>query len=241
MGEMRLQPTAAQIESAWTNSFLSDLPGHLRSRLLDGSAWQRLDPAELLLSGDASGARAGIHLILDGLVRVYLRGRDGRQATVRYATHGEVIGLPPVLVVGMTIWAEAVTQVEVVRFSSRRFLSLAACNIELAWPTARYLALQLSSTNDLLAADIFLPVRARIARHLLDLAQREGDHLVVAARHQHIADAIGSVREVVSREMRRLANEGLIERVADKTVLLDPAMLHRISSGADAMRSRLAQ
>lgn len=236
---MREELTASntQLEIAWQNSFLADLPAPLKAQLLDGASWQRPGPGELLLRGGATADMAGVYLVVDGLVRVYLRGRDGRQATVRYAVHGEVIGLPPLLVPGMTIWAETVTGAEMVRFPSRRFIALAERNVALAWPTARYVALQLSSTNDVLAADIFLPVRARIARHLLDLAQREGDELVVSARHQDIADAIGSVREVVSREMKRLGADGLIKRVADKTVIEDPAQLHQISSGLDATKA----
>ena len=49
--------------------------------------------------------------------------------------------------------------------------------------------------------NMFLPVQARVARHLIDLASLQDDVLVVTAGHQEIADAIGSVREVVSRAL----------------------------------------
>src|SRR5204863_9351108 len=139
---------------------------------------------------------------------------------------------------GMNIRAEAVTDVTAIRLQSQRFVALAQRHAELAWTVARFLAAQVSASNEILSADIFLPVRARIARHLLDLAQRQPEGLVVLARHQHLADAIGSVREVVSREMRRLAEDGVIRRIDSGTLLLDPAELHRIAAEARARYTR---
>src|SRR5881394_770468 len=83
-----------------------------------------------------------------------------------------------------------VLQGATMRLDSQRFIALAQRNVELAWILARFLAAQVSASNEILAADVFLSVRARIARHLLDLAQRQPEGLVVAARHQHLADAI---------------------------------------------------
>jgi hypothetical protein len=54
---------------------------------------------------------------------------------------------------------------------------------------------------------------------------------VVQASHQDIADAIGSVREVVSRTLARLEVEGLVRRVAKVVVLQDPPQLHDLARG----------
>jgi CRP/FNR family transcriptional regulator len=229
MGLTGVIGTDPKAEEAWKNSFLADLPEPLTSHLLEDSTRVRMDATELIFRRALHPGSAGLFLIVDGLVRVYLVGPDGRQATVRYADHSEIIGLPPLLVAGLGTWAEAVTEVEAIRLSSSRFVSLAQKHVELAWTTALFVAGQLASTSDVLAADIFLPVRARIARHLLDLAQRRPVGLFVPARHQQLADAVGSVREVVSREMRRFGDEGLVRRLDGGVILDDPAGLHRIS------------
>lgn len=210
---------------------MAGLPGPLARELLAGTRPETAEPPEVILGGSS---RRDLILVIDGLVRLYLRGRDGRQATARYAAHGEIVGLPPLLVDAMPIWGEALTTVRLLRLPGERFKRIAERDVTLAWATARYVAYQLSATNETLSADIFLPVRARVARHLLDMAQREPEGLVVRARHQHIADAIGTVREVVSREMRRLAEERIIARTGQGTLLLDSAELHRISSGPTA-------
>ena len=108
-----------------------------------------------------------------------------------------------------------------------RLSALAQRDGRLAFLVARYLAGQLAEAQDLLATDLFTDVRTRVARHLLDLASIENGSFVVVASHQAIADAIGSVREVVTRSIRRLDAAGLIKREGRLTVLLNPAALTR--------------
>jgi CRP-like cAMP-binding protein len=64
---------------------------------------------------------------------------------------------------------------------------------------------------------------------MLDLAERDAGQLVVAASQQDIADAIGSVREVVSRAVLWLRDEGLIRRSGRVYVLDNPAGLHAMT------------
>ena len=82
----------------------------------------------------------------------------------------------------------------------------------------------------MLTDDMFLSVRARVARHLIDLAVMEDGVLTVSVGHQEIADAIGSVREVVTRAMLDMRDGGLVTRKAHKTVLADVEQLRLIAS-----------
>jgi CRP-like cAMP-binding protein len=122
------------------------------------------------------------------------------------------------------------------RLSLRRFCELAQRDGGLAYLVARYLAEQLAEAQDLLAVDLFTDVRTRVARHLLDLAVLENGRFVVPASHQNIADAIGSVREVVTRSIKRLEAAGLVERDRRAMVLLDRAALHELASGHEPSR-----
>jgi CRP-like cAMP-binding protein len=61
---------------------------------------------------------------------------------------------------------------------------------------------------------------------MLDLSDKEGNLLVVHASQQDIADAIGSVREVVSRAIISLRDEGIIRRSDGVYVICDPTRLH---------------
>jgi len=74
-------------------------------------------------------------------------------------------------------------------------------------------------------------VRHRLAAFLLRLASREGvksgRRLVVTLpdNNQEIAAQIGTVRELVSRNLSRLQAEGLIEIDGRNLTILDPSAL----------------
>ena len=60
--------------------------------------------------------------------------------------------------------------------------------------------------------------------HLLDLAseQPQGDRLVAAVSQQALADAVGSVREVVVRVLHDLRSEGVIRTSREGIEILVP-------------------
>ena len=79
-------------------------------------------------------------------------------------------------------------------------------------------------------------MRQRVARHLLDLAsarvgeQPAPDHraareLTVQVSQQELANAVGTVREVVVRVLRDLRQDGVVRTERDRIVLLEPARL----------------
>ena len=73
----------------------------------------------------------------------------------------------------------------------------------------------------------FTTVRQRIARHLLHLATEQpgGQALVARVTQQRLADAVGTVREVVVRELRGLREERVVETGSGSITILDPGRL----------------
>jgi CRP/FNR family transcriptional regulator len=70
----------------------------------------------------------------------------------------------------------------------------------------------------------FMSVRQRVVAHLLGIAAVEiesPDLPVAAITQQQLADAVGSVREVVARTLRELRLAGLISVSRAKITLLD--------------------
>jgi CRP/FNR family transcriptional regulator len=68
-----------------------------------------------------------------------------------------------------------------------------------------------------------------VAAALLDLAsarQRPRGPLVARVSQQELADAVGSVREVVARALRELRLAGLVATGPDSVLIVDPAGLH---------------
>lgn len=70
----------------------------------------------------------------------------------------------------------------------------------------------------------------RLARVLVDRAQDEHSD-VVRRTHQEFADELGSVREIVSRILGSLADEGLVRLERGQVHLLDVERLRQVAEG----------
>src|SRR6266511_2293016 len=79
----------------------------------------------------------------------------------------------------------------------------------------------------------FASVRQRIARHLLDLAseRQRGSELVAAISQQDLADAVGTVREVVVRSLRELRHEGMLQTGRGGVAITAPERLLDVADG----------
>ena len=244
-GLERFSPAVA---TAWSESFMGSFPAHIAEPLLAQAREATVPAGEIFYRGAHHAEMATLALVVTGLLRTFIRAEDGREATIQYAEPGAVVGVPAVvlggapqestlaqwhwlLLGGGALYGEAVQETEMLKFSPAQFRRLAETEIEVAWPLVSYLARRTAESQQMLAADLFLPIRARVARHLMDLAVRRGGEFVVTASHQEIADAIGSVREVASRTLRRLRDEGVVDRRDGTIVVLDPARLHAMSQG----------
>ncbi|MGE5226153.1 MAG: Crp/Fnr family transcriptional regulator [Planctomycetaceae bacterium] len=203
--------------------FLSSLPGEATERLLSEAIRIRV-PAGAVVYRDGESPR--VLVVVSGLLRVFLSSDDGRQVTVRYARSGDVAGLVLVLNGLAPTSIQAMTTASLVAFKPDTLRSLIASDPGVASACAEELTRQLRRALDDISEHAFLSVRERLARQLLDLAgPGRGRHLVVRASQQELADAVGSVREVVTRTLRQLRGDGLIGRSSEGIVLLDAVRL----------------
>ena len=73
-----------------------------------------------------------------------------------------------------------------------------------------------------------MSVRQRVAAHLIGVASidvESPDTPVAPITQQQLADAVGSVREVVARTLRELRVDGLISVGRARITILDPKRL----------------
>jgi CRP/FNR family transcriptional regulator, cyclic AMP receptor protein len=229
---------AVDVDDAWRESCLADVPRAAADRLLDGSRLLHVASGDPFHRAGADPETVSPAVVVDGLLRIFRTGPDGRQVTVRYVTSGGFVGLAVVL--GQS-WSAASLAAEALRDSTLlelrpgRFEAAIRDEPRVAGALCRYLFGELVEAQHTLSADLMLPVRSRVACHLLNLAEREERELVVHATPQHLAAAVGSVREVVSRVLRHMEQIGLVQRRAGRLVLVDSAGLHRIWAGESGL------
>jgi CRP/FNR family transcriptional regulator, cyclic AMP receptor protein len=205
-------------------SFLLTLDETTRARLLADAV--RLDvPAGSVLYRDREASRMGV--VLAGLIRVYLTSAEGRQVTVRYARDGDVLGTAVTVNGPIAVSVQAITDTTLLIFSVDRVRAIGQTDARFAWAVAEEVARRLNDVLEAFAGTAFGSVRQRLARHLLDLAaaQPRASLSLAPVSQQELADAVGSVREVVTRALRDMRDEGLVDTSRQGIVLLDPTGL----------------
>jgi len=231
------------IEAAVEDSCLGGLPASILDRLLADAhvlrypAGVEVPRLRLPKGRDEPDSFQPPSLVADGLLRVFRRHVDDREVTARYVSAGDLIGLWGVLGDARPPALDARLNTEVIHDTVALAFDRDVCRAMLddepifGRILCQYVFGQFLAAQDALAGSVLLPVRSRVAGHLLDMAERREHDLVVHATAQRLAAAAGSVREVVSRVLREMEGLGLVQRNAGELVLLDTAGLHRLASG----------
>jgi CRP-like cAMP-binding protein len=225
---------SASALEAWDQTFLSGLPASGAELLAQARESQVAAGDIIYRVADIGTSGGALTVVVEGLLRVYTGSVQGREMTIRYLSSGDLVGLPTVVAPEVIqeelhLAVQALTDTHILQLSTEHFRNALARDPSMYPIVCKELVRALAGTYELLAENVFSPVRQRVARHLLDLSVREGRHFVVHASQQTVADAIGSVREVVSRVIIQMRDEGLIDRIGDGYVILDLAGLHRSS------------
>ncbi|WP_165784388.1 Crp/Fnr family transcriptional regulator [Zhengella mangrovi] len=197
------------------------------------SAWTpiRFQSQETVVDFDDS--RADLYLIAAGQVRVILRVAVGKEIILGELGPGQLFGeLAALDGKPRSASLTALVQTDVYRIPEQLFHEMLDEQPRLA----RFLLVCLSErTRDLtrrIAELSFLDTRHRLYNTLLRLSrQRPGneDQRVISPPiiHSDLAEHIGASREAVSREMSRLAKNGLLERTRGALILTQPDELSR--------------
>lgn len=176
-----------------------------------------------------------VALVLGGLYRMFARSKSGRQMTVAYAREGDMIGLVAALagpcangmqaLTNGSLWVMTADNLKKHAFHHPQ-LAAALCEA-----TARYNHEMLEEFAD----TAFGTVRQRVARHLLDLVVEGTDDgpLLAPISQQELANAVGTVREVVSRVLASFKNEGLVRATQAGLEVLDASQLYEQSQVTD--------
>jgi CRP/FNR family cyclic AMP-dependent transcriptional regulator len=203
----------AAVDDALSSSHFGDLPADVIATLVEGARHIRV-PAGSLVRG-AGEAGPHLELVVNGFARIFVTAPDGRSLTVRYLRRGDLSGVVSLFTpkFSMPGSVQALVDSDLLSLRPSVVSGLAERNLRVA----RTLIDELSERVVTFVAEIpgsaFATVRQRVARHLLDLAseQQQGDRLVARVSQQALADAAGSVREVVVRVLRDLRREGVIQ------------------------------
>ena len=160
----------------------------------------------------------GLHIIAQGKVRIFKTSVNGREQVLAVNVPGESVAELPVFDGGpFPASAVAIEDAEIAFISRRDFQSYCMEHPEVALKVLQVVGSRLRRLVGIIEELSFTTIRQRLIAVLLKLAESDGKKTTrgiefqLPATHQELANQLGTVRELVSRNLMRLQAEGLVD------------------------------
>jgi CRP/FNR family cyclic AMP-dependent transcriptional regulator len=200
--------------------------------LAGGVSKRRLQRGELLFAeGDAC---KGLYLVASGKIRIFKLSAAGREQVLALEGPGSSFAELPVFDGGnYPAAASASEDSELVFISRRDFQNFCREHPDVALKVIAVVGSRLRRLVGIIEELSFTTVRQRLIALILQLAEadgtpsKDGIRLELTKSHQDFAAELGTVRELISRNLSRLQAEGFLEVEGRKLVVKDLAGLKR--------------
>ena len=170
----------------------------------------------------------GLHIVSHGKVRIFKTSVSGREQVLAVEGPGGSVAELPVFDGGpYPASVVALEDTEIAYISRRDFHAFCMEHPEVALKMLAVVGARLRRLVGIIEELSFSTIRQRLASTLLKLAQTEGKKTArgvefrLPGSHQEMANQLGTVRELISRNLMRLQAEGLLEVDARQVVVKD--------------------
>jgi CRP/FNR family cyclic AMP-dependent transcriptional regulator len=169
----------------------------------------------------------GLYVVESGHVRIFKSSLGGREHVLSVDGPGSSIAELPVFDGGnYPASVAAIDEATLLFISKQDFQSLCLTHPQVALKVLRVVGARLRRLVGIIEELSFTTVRHRLASFLLRQAQKQGKRTAdgvevsLPASNQELASQIGTVRELVSRNLSRLQAQGVL-RVEGRTVFIE--------------------
>lgn len=180
----------------------------------------------------------GFFVVETGEVKIYKTAASGREQILTIEHAGDTVAELPVFDGGpYPASAIALTNARLLFVSKRDFRALVIEHPEVGLKVLRAVGSRLRRLVGLIEELSFTTVRGRLTMLLLRLVKNSGEatprgHETLLPSNQELAAQIGTVRELVSRNLGRLQAEGLIRLDGKRLIVPD---IEALSASAEEM------
>jgi CRP/FNR family transcriptional regulator len=200
--------------------------------LLNQMSPVRMERGDVLFHEGESGDT--LYVIREGKIKLGRSSSDGRENLVAILGPGEMFGELSLFDPGpRTMTATAVAETQLMGLGNDSLTGLLTGRPEVAKALLAALAQRLRRTNEHLADLVFTDVPGRVAKALLDLAERFGRPVESGVMVSHdltqeeLAQLVGASRETVNKALADFAGRGWLKLEARAVLLLDVDRLRR--------------
>ncbi len=170
----------------------------------------------------------GLNIVSRGKVRIFKTSVSGREQVLAVEYPGDTVTEIPVFDGGpYPVSAVAVEDTEIAFVSRHDFQAYCMEHPEVALKVLVVVGKRLRRLVATIEELSFTTIRQRLVSTLVRLAKSEGRptargvEFLLPGSHQELANQLGTVRELISRNLTRLQAEGLVEVDARQIVIKD--------------------
>jgi CRP/FNR family transcriptional regulator len=172
---------------------------------------------------------AGMFILIQGSLKIFKTSASGREMMLALETAPSTVAELPLFDGGpYPASVRAVGDAVTYFINKNDFYQVCRSQPDVALKVLAVVGKRLRQLVAIVEAVTFGSVTKRLAALLLTMANQAGsDEFPMILTHQELASRLGTVREVVSRNLARFRAEGLILMSAQKLVILNRAGLER--------------
>ena len=163
-----------------------------------------------------------LYVIISGRAKVVMDDGDGREVTLTTIGASEMFGEMSLIdEKPRSAGVQALEACEVLCISKAAFMTCLTGNSEAAMHMLSNVVARLREADRKIASLALMDVNGRVARLLIEHAKTVNGAWIVDTGSEEIARMVGASREMVSRVLKNMCNDGLIKRDKRKIVVLD--------------------
>lgn len=205
--------------------------------LADRAISREYQPGEIIFSeGEPC---EGLYIVQAGSVKIFNTSRGGREQVLHIERAGNSLAELPVFDGGnYPASAAAIEKCSLLFISKKDFRALCLERPEVSLKVLKVVSSRLRHLVGIIEELSFTTVRNRLASWLMQQANDKGQktssgiEVMLSVNHQELAFQIGTVRELVSRNLSQFQSEGILKMEGRKVIIQDVDALAAASSAS---------
>ena len=173
----------------------------------------------------------GLFIVRSGRLRLYMLSEDGKEITLYRLSPGDICMLSASCVlqsVTFDVYVDAEEESDCYHISASAFGEVSNRYLEVKNYALETAVSRFSDVMWIMQQIVFMSMDKRLAIFLLEETQATGND-TVSMTHETLARHLGTAREVVTRMLRHLASDGVIEVTRRGIRIVDKRKLRRIA------------
>lgn len=174
---------------------------------------------------------SGLFIVRSGRLRIYMLSEDGKEITLYRLSQGELCMLAASCVlqsITFDVYVDAEMPTDCYRISASAFGEVSERYLEVKNYALEVAVKRFSDVMWVMQQIVFMSMDRRLAIFLFEEMQNNGSDTVTLT-HEMISRHLGTAREVISRLLKHLASDGLIEVTRKSIIVKDKKKLRSIA------------